>query len=151
IKKDRAQQVVRQEFDRATSFFASEADTQVEAAGDYALAIAWEVEFERAHRRVLESGGLRRLVRQAQFWTTRRRASRQAARTTDVLAESVGQRRARLQDIALDTLRLGRELAVSAASREERSGLRELASVLKRDQARFKNFSMFDRMKSSPE
>src|SRR5207237_10419116 len=46
---------------------------------------------------------------------------------------------------------LGRELAVSAASREERSGLRELASVLKRDQARFKNFSMFDRMKSSPE
>ena len=34
------------------------------------------------------------------------------------------------------------------ASREERAGLRELSSVLKRDQARYKNFSLFDRMKA---
>ncbi len=151
IKKERSQQEVGAEFERAAGLFGSEAQAQVEAARQYAVSIIWEDAFERAHRAVLESGGLQRLVRQARFWRTRRRASRKAGRTTDVLAESVADRRERLQDIALDTLQLGRELAVSTASREERSRLRELAAVLRRDQARFKNFSLFDRLKSSPE
>jgi hypothetical protein len=37
------------------------------------------------------------------------------------------------------------------ASRGERAGLRELSSVLRHYQTRFKNFSLFDRLKSGPD
>jgi hypothetical protein len=37
------------------------------------------------------------------------------------------------------------------ASRGERAGLRELSSLLRRYQTRFKNFSLFDRLKSDPD
>src|SRR5947209_393167 len=74
-----------------------------------------------------------------------------AGRTTDNLAEATSARRAELLDLAVDALQLGRELAVASASREARAGLRELAAVLKRDQTRFKNFSLFDRLKAQPE
>jgi very-short-patch-repair endonuclease len=67
------------------------------------------------------------------------------------LAETTSARRAELLDLAVDALQLGRELAIASASREARAGLRELAAVLKRDQTRFKNLSLFDRLKAQPE
>ena len=151
IKKERSRQEVQQQFDDIAGRFAAAATTQVEEARAYTHAMTWEEAIERMHRSVLESGGLKRAVRQIKFWRLRRKARHAAGRTTDVLAESTSARRAELLDLAVDALQLGRELAVAGASREERAGIRELAAVLKRDQTRFKNFSLFDRMKANPE
>lgn len=151
IKKERSQQEVSQAFQAVATRFGMEADARVAEACQYAQAIRVEELMERAHRAVLASGGIRRLARQVGLWQTRGKVVRQAPRTTDALAEAAAQRRLRLLELAVNALKLGRELAVSTASREERAGLRELAAVLKRDQTRFKNFSLFDRLKGNPE
>jgi hypothetical protein len=67
----------------------AEANAQVAGAREYAQAVTWEETIELAHRAVLDSGGLNRLVRQARFWRTRWKASRETAHTIDVLAEAV--------------------------------------------------------------
>lgn len=149
IKKERSQQEIQQAFDRMADRFAGAAAIQVEEARAYAQAMTWEETIERTHRAVLESGGLKRLLRTIHFWRIRRKNA--AARTTDTLAETTSARRAELLDLAVEALQLGRELAVASASRDGRAGLRELAAVLKRDQTRFKNFSLFDRLKANPE
>lgn len=151
VKKERSHEEVRQAFQDIAAQFGSKADAQVADAGEYAAAVAWEEAIERAHRAMLNSGGLARLIRLLRFRHTRWRASREATRTTDELAAAVGKRREELLDLAVRALQLGRELAVSVASREERAGLRELESILKRDQTRYKNFSLFDRLKADPE
>lgn len=151
IKKERSQQEVGQLFQTIATRFGTEADAMVADAREYAQAIACEEGLERAHRALLESGGLRRLVRQARFWHTRWKVSREPSRTTDAVAEAASARRMKLVELAVEALQLGRELAVSTASREERAGLRELAAVLKRDQTQVKNFSLFDRLKGNPD
>lgn len=151
IKKDRSRQEVDQAFQATATRFAAEANAQLAEARAYAEAIRWEEAIERAHRAAEASGGLRRLLRQAQFWNTRRKAAVAATRTTDTVAEAVRERRTRLLDLAVQALEVGRELAVSTASRQERTSLRELAAVLKRDQTKYKNFSLFDRLKAQPE
>jgi very-short-patch-repair endonuclease len=151
IKKERSHLEVGPAFETIATRFGAEADATVVDAREYSQAIACEEALERAHRAVGESGGFSRLARQARFWHTRWKVSRVASRTTDALAEAASSRRKRLLDLAVEALQLGRELAVSTASREERAGLRELAAVLKRDQTRFKNFSLFDRLKGNPD
>jgi very-short-patch-repair endonuclease len=151
IKKERSRQEVQQHFDAVAGEFAATATTQVEEARAYAHAMEWEDTIERMHRSVLQSGGMERLLRRVQFWQLQRAARRASTRTTDVLAESTSARRTQLLDLAVNALQLGRELAVATASRDERVGLRELAAVLRRDQNRYKNFSLFDRLKSNPE
>jgi len=150
IKKERPQQEVLSEFEAVAKQFGLEADAQVTDAKDYSHAIGYEALLERTHREVSRSGGLRRLVRQARFSYNLWKASREAPRTTDVVADAVSARREALLELAVDALRLGREVAVSTATRDVRAGLRELAAVLGRDQTRFKNFSLFDRLKGDP-
>jgi very-short-patch-repair endonuclease/KaiC/GvpD/RAD55 family RecA-like ATPase len=151
VKKERSRQEVQQSFEAVASRFEGAAATQVDDACAYADAMAWEETIERTHRAVRASGGVRRLLRRIEFWHLRRKARGAAARTTDVLAETTSARRSELLDLAVEALQIGRELAVATASREERAGLRELAAVLKRDQTRYKNFSLFDRLKANPE
>jgi hypothetical protein len=88
----------------------AEANAQVADAREYAQAITWEETIELAHRAVLDSGGLNRLVRQARFWRTRWKASRETAHTTDVLAEAVTARRAKLLDMAVRRCNWGESL-----------------------------------------
>jgi very-short-patch-repair endonuclease len=151
IRKERSRQEVSDDFDRVSSEFSADVDAQSTESSEFSLALEWESALEKAHRAVLESGGLKRLVRRARLWRTRRKMSREARRATDELADLVATRREELEDTAVRVLQLGRALAVSSASREERQGLRELAAVLKRDQTRYKNFSLFDRLKGNPE
>jgi very-short-patch-repair endonuclease len=151
IKKERSKEEVSKAFEVVTARFGTVAQANVSDGREYARAITWEDAIERAHRAVQESGGLQRLARQARFGYTRWKASREAAHTTDLLAEAAARGRASLLDLAVEALQVGRELAISKASREERSSLRDLAAALKRDQTRFKNFSLFDRLKGNPE
>ncbi len=151
INKERSQEEVNQAFQAITTKFGATADAQAADARDYAQAMLWEEALERAHRVVLESRGIKRLIRQAWFPRTRSKVYRKAPRTTDILADSSAGRRKDLVDLAVKALQLGRELAVSAASREERNELNVQAAVLKRDQTKFRNFSLFDRLKGNPE
>ncbi len=151
IKKERSHEEVSQAFEAVADRFETEARQRVAEAQSYARAIRWEATIEHAHRAVQETRGLRRLARQARFGYLRWRASREAPHTTDVLVEKAARGRRILLDAAVEALQLGRELAIAEASREERASLRELAAVLKRDQTRFKNFSLFDRLKENPE
>ncbi|MBI4494766.1 MAG: hypothetical protein HY690_18475 [Chloroflexi bacterium] len=151
IKKERTRQEVGTAVEAVAGKFQVETSDYLADAEQYAQAIRWEELVEQAHRQVLASGGLRRLVRQARFWHARWCAAREAAQSTDAIAERTGARRARLLDLAVEALRLGRELAVASASREERARLRELAAVLKRDQNNRRNFSLFDRLRGQPD
>jgi Rad3-related DNA helicase len=119
IKKERSRQEVDQAFRTIAGRFGSEADALVGDAREYSRAVAWEDALEKAHRAVLESRGIGRLMRRARFWHTRWKVSREASRATDDVAEAASARRRRLLSLAVEALQLGRELAVSTASREE--------------------------------
>ena len=151
IRKERSEDEVRAAFEGISTRFGVEVDAQVADAREFAATMAWEDALERAHRSVAESRGLARLMRRVGYRRTRGKMSSKARRTTDIIAEAVGKRRSELQGMAVEALEVGRELAISEATREERAHLRELAAVLKRDQTRFKNFSLFDRLKAHPE
>jgi very-short-patch-repair endonuclease len=151
IKKERSEHEVRLAYETLVAQFSGQIDRYGDEVKAYAGAIDAEQTIERTHRELLASRGPQRLYRGVRFWHQRWRASRAAKLTSDAVAESASARRQQLLRLSVAALRLGRELAVAAATREERARLRELAAVLKRDQTRYKNFSIFDRLKSEPD
>jgi very-short-patch-repair endonuclease len=151
IKKERSQQEVSSEYNSVSNRFLDEAHDLLVDAREYSSAMATERVLERLHREVRQSGGMGRLLRLGKFWRARWALSLRTPRTTDAISEAASARRKTLLQLAVSALQLGREMAVSTASREERGHLRELAAVLKRDESKFKNFSLFDRLKGEPE
>jgi len=77
------------------------------------------------------------------------RARRGAPETTDEVAERATGRREALLRHSQVVLRVGLERGVAGAKRDERQVVRELQSVLRRDQRSHRNFSLFDRMKQN--
>ncbi len=150
IKKERARDEVEGNVQSVAETFSVTGQAYLRTADDYTKAVEGEEQFERAHRQFLRSSGIRRLIRQARFVLTRRRVAREAPRTTDELADAAAAKREQLRGLALQALKLGREHAIAAATRDERQGLRELAQILQRNQTAARNFSLFDRLKDDP-
>lgn len=148
VRKERSEQEVAREFDRIAAEFAAEAGSKQNLSAAYDDALALDANLEGAHRAMAAADGLGGLLKRFGYWRAKSKATGKDAPSSAGLAEAVSKRRQRLLQLAEEALELGGELTVARASREERAGLRELSAVLKRDQARYKNFSLFDRMKA---
>jgi superfamily I DNA and/or RNA helicase len=68
-----------------------------------------------------------------------------------VLGNSLRETRGRLQQVALSLLDKAAQHRTSTATRPERNQLREFAKLLGRNQANFKNYPVFDRLKADSE
>ena len=97
------------------------------------------------------AGGFARLMCKWRFRRTLRRAERDAAQRSDVLGNSLRETRGRLQQVALSLLDKAAQHRTSTATRPERNQLREFAKLLGRNQANFKNYPVFDRLKADSE
>src|SRR5271157_4842824 len=97
------------------------------------------------------SGGFSRLIARWRFRRTLRRAERDARARSDALGTALKETRERLQEVALSLLEKAAQHRTSTATKGERNQLREFAKLLGRNQANFKNYPVFDRLKADPE
>jgi very-short-patch-repair endonuclease/phosphate starvation-inducible protein PhoH len=79
-----------------------------------------------------------------------RRADRRAPDTSDVLGERTTAKRAQLLAHSVRILGAAADNRTGEATRAERNQLREFSKLLGRNQTTFRNFSIFDRLKSDP-
>jgi very-short-patch-repair endonuclease/GTPase SAR1 family protein len=107
---------------------------------------------EKAHRAYLGAMGfLSKLWARLGFWNAQYKAKKNAPRTSDVLAESAAEKRSQLLEAALKLLLSAAEHRTADASKNERNQLREFSKLLGRNQANYRNFRIFDRLKGEPE
>lgn len=78
------------------------------------------------------------------------RADRQAPETTDLLGERTSLLRSQLLTHSVRILNAAAEHRTGEANRAERNQLREFSKLLGRNQTSYRNFSVFDRLKSDP-
>jgi len=147
IEKRRTTDEVEAHYVSLANNLATQSDDQLSDAQAYAASIMWESEIEVADRTANTATGIARMAARWKANSVLRKARRASSETTDVLAERAGGRRDALLEHALGVLQVGLERGVSGAKRSERVVVRELQSVLKRNQTTYKNFSLFDRMK----
>jgi very-short-patch-repair endonuclease/KaiC/GvpD/RAD55 family RecA-like ATPase len=147
VEKRRTTDEVEAHYASLSGTLATESDEQLRDARAYAASIKWESEIEVADQAAKVAKGIGRMAARWKANAVLRRARRAASETTDVVAERAGERRDALVELALGVLRVGLERGVSGAKRSERVVVKELQAVLKRNQATYKNFSLFDRMK----
>jgi very-short-patch-repair endonuclease len=79
-----------------------------------------------------------------------RRAQRQAPHATDLLGERTTLKRGQLLEHSVRILGTAAEHRTAEATRAERNQLREFSKLLGRNQTSYRNFSIFDRLKSDP-
>lgn len=151
IKKQRILAEVEHDYGAARGSFEDALSEEVDERQRYVLAVQSEEMVEKAHRQMQYSRGLRRLAKRIGFWRAGVRARRTAPRTTDEIGERAVARREALRSAALQVLQLGAERGIATAKRGEKQQLKELSALLRRDQTKYKNFSLFDRLKSHPE
>jgi len=97
------------------------------------------------------SGRFARLMSKWKFRRTLRRAERDARQRSDELGSALRETRGRLQQVALSLLDKAAQHRTSTATKAERNQLREFAKLLGRNQANFKNYPVFDRLKADSE
>jgi very-short-patch-repair endonuclease len=115
-------------------------------------AICQEQNVELADRAIANaSNWLRRLRARVARRRIRRRASRLAPRTTDILGEETSVRREALLARSVRILETAAAHRTGEATRGERNQLREFSKLLGRNQTHYRNFGVFDRMKAEPE
>ena len=148
IRKDRSQAEVTLEHASAKNRHRAEQDALTVTRRDFAAAVRAEAHVEAAAKALRSSSGLGRVTRFIKYWFARRRWDRRAPIPTDRLAIQGSNQRAKVGKSAQAALGLGAESLVSSATRGERQNLRELQQVLRRDQTSFKNYSVFDHLKS---
>ncbi|MGH9427953.1 MAG: DEAD/DEAH box helicase, partial [Terriglobia bacterium] len=152
IQKTRAAEETQRERDREAAEYTKhvvEAETKEQKLVDAVL----------AEHLVAEADGqlsdavsfFQRLKAHWQFRRAIRLAKRRAPQRSDELGRETARKRAQLLAASLRVLSTAAEHRVGEASRNERNQLRELSKLLGRNQANFKNFSVFDRMKGEPE
>jgi very-short-patch-repair endonuclease len=84
------------------------------------------------------------------IWTLRS-AERSARLRSDSLGEITNATRTQLQAEAISVLAKAAEHRTCEATKTERNQLREFSKLLGRNQANFKNYPVFDRMKAEPD
>ena len=151
IKKERSAREVEDEFARCSERFNRDKDEYLEVAAHFEAAIPAEQEYELAERALQAARGLRRMAASWRFRRTRGRLARRVPRATDHLGEEATDLRASLTEDALSVLKGGLERRASTAQRNERQQIREFSKLLRRDQTSYRNFSIFDRLKTQPE
>ncbi len=107
---------------------------------------------ERADRKVADAPStFSRLMANLKTKYVVHRSERHAPTRSDAVGKSLARTRRNLRDTAINLLREAGDHRVSTATRNERQQLREFARILGRNQANFRNFRVFDRLKADPE
>lgn len=123
-------------------------------AGEDALRLALEAEHavERADKALADASGfVSRAMASWKLKRTLRRSSKQAQMRSDQIGELQSHTRKRLREAANGLLQEAADHRVGTANRAERQQLREFARLLGRNQTNYRNYRIFDRLKSDPE
>ena len=118
---------------------------------EFAEAMEAEHDYAVAEQVWKDSNGLRRILASFSFGRKKRRLAKRVPRATDELAAEASELRDAMLDQAMQTLEASQEKATATALRAERQQIREFSALLKRDQTKYKNFSIFDRLKAQPD
>lgn len=118
---------------------------------EFAAAIGAEHDYTLSEQVWKESSGLRRLLASVSLFRKTRRLAKQVPRATDELAVEASELRDAMLDQAKQVLEASQEKATATAQRAERQQIKEFSAILKRDQTKYKNFSIFDRLKEQPD
>jgi very-short-patch-repair endonuclease len=118
---------------------------------EFETALEGETEFIQRERAVTVAQGLKRVIASWSFGRAKRRLRRTSPRASDILGEAATEARQEFLKQGVNFLGSSLELKTSAAERQDRQQIKEFEAVLRRDQGRSKNFSLFDRLKAQPE
>lgn len=151
IKKERGRSEVEQHYLDVSGWYDSSLATYVKQRQEYGPALESEARVEQSHREWQLARGLRRMAKRIRFSRNKARARRTSPRMTDEISEAAALYREQLRGSALDVLGIGVERRIATATRGERQQLRELSALLRRDQTKYRNFSLFDRLKAHPD
>ena len=151
IEKTRASGEIEQESIIRKTQFAANNESYCRLQSLYAEALSAEGEYIVAEKAAELASGLRRLAASFRFRSKRRRLARRVRKATDDLAEEATELREQLLERALAVLRIDLEHSTATAQRNARQQLREFSALLKRNERSYRNFSVFDRLKSQPE
>lgn len=146
-------QPAREAEETAQTLAAQFSETKADYASlqrEYAVAIEAEHKYALVEKALHDASGLRRLFASWRFRRTSRRLAREAPRATDELAEEATELRDAMLDEALKVLAASQQRSTATALRNERQQIREFSGLLKRDPTAYRNFSVFDRLKSEP-
>ena len=152
IQKERSSDQTRQEMERWASSHAEVAETHAKAALSLEQTLVAEHSIEAAetvHRNT--RGRFSRLLSKLRLRKTIRAAERTARTRSDELGNVLRKIRERMRAEAANLLGKAAEHRTSSATRAERNLLREFAKLLGRNQASYKNYPVFDRLKAEPE
>jgi very-short-patch-repair endonuclease len=152
IQKERSSEETRQDMERQAKSHAEVADSHKNASVVLEQTLMAEHSVELAEKALRSTRG--RLSRLLGKWKLRkalRAAERSAGRRSDVVGDTLRSIRERLRAEAASLLEKAAEHRTSIATKAERNQLREFARLLGRNQANYKNYPVFDRLKTEPE
>lgn len=152
IQKERSAEETRNDLERQVSSHAEIADSHAKAAVVLQQTLMAEHSIEVADAAVRNAPG--RFSRLLAKWRRRKTlhsAERSARRRSDAVGDALRKIRERLRSQATSLIEKAAEHRTSTATKAERNQLREFAKLLSRNQASYKNYPIFDRLKSEPE
>ena len=100
---------------------------------------------------VSAKGWFRKLHTRWKLGRERHRANRHAEERSDLLGDTLRSAREQLLSLAEQVLATAAEYRTCNANKNERNQLREFAKLLGRDERNYRNYKVFDRLKSEPE
>ena len=152
IQKERSSEQTQQEMDRQAKSHAEAAEHHERVAATLGHTLMAEHSVELAETALRNTRG--RFARLMGKWKLRkalRTAERNAGGRSDTLGDTLRKIRERLRAEATLLLEKAAEHRTSVATKAERNLLREFAKLLGRNQANYKNYPVFDRLKAEPE
>ena len=151
IEKERSADEVEREASAYQSEFIATKHRYAAIANEFLNSRKAENEYYDAEQAAASAQGLKSIFTRWRFARTRKRLRRGASPWPDELAYEAQQLRAKLLDSALLSLKTRLEAQTSSAQRAARQQIREFSALLKRNDRKASNFSLFDRLKSEPE
>ncbi len=152
IQKERSSEETRQDMERQAKSHADVAESHSSASVVLEQTLMAEHSVELAEKALKNTRGqISRLLGKLKLRKTLRIAERTAGSRSDTIGDALNKIRERLRSEAAALLEKAAEHRTSVATKAERNQLREFAKLLGRNQANYKNYPVFDRLKAEPE
>jgi very-short-patch-repair endonuclease len=152
IQKDRSAAEARLDFEKQVTKFASVVERYESETHFLSNALIAEHGVSQAQRAMENAPGpFSRLFHKLKLMRTLRLAERTSSLRSDQLGTAVSISRNQIQVEAMALLAKAADYRTCEANKSERNQLREFSKLLGRNQASFKNYPVFDRMKAEPD